>query len=176
MCKKKGQRGLVFLVFILVYSQSGTHTLTHIIANALSFWLSSPPICTQMQCNEGQPWSQLIKEANPQTLNELLFSPSSFLLLKCVKCRERARIKNPTWRHNPPLIQLESNLTTCVRRCSLAWGALPPPPWKCFFTLNTAACSGGLSRNRCEKRYNSFLCWQRRPGALLSWALGGGVI
>lgn len=54
-------------------------------------------------------------------------------------------------------------------------GEPPLPPLGNFFSTQQRA-AGFLSRNRCERQYNSFLRWQRRPGASLSWALGGGRI
>lgn len=71
------------------------HTPSCTLSPTLSFWRSSPPICTQARRNEGQPWSQLVKETNPQTLNEL---PSpSFLLLKRVKCTVRETDYKTNW-------------------------------------------------------------------------------
>lgn len=97
----------------------------HMITNTLPFWLFSPPICTQIQSNERQPWSQLIKEANPQTLNEL--SPPS--PLKMCKMHRVHINKSTTARHNPPLVQLESNLSTCIRICNGGgWGRPDPTP------------------------------------------------
>lgn len=160
-----------FEVSASVYS----HTFIHIIANTLTSWLSSSLICTHMQSNEGQPWSQLIKEANSQTLNELPLLPPRHAPLSrfpplpslkmCKMRRGREHKKDPTGRHNPPLIQLEDNLNASVRRCSRAGGASPHPSWIFFFFFNKAACAcrrcrgekGVLSRNRCEKWYNSFL-------------------
>ncbi len=100
VCGKEGQGGFGIesvSIGILAW-QTGTHTLIHIITNTLSFWLSSPPICTQTQCNEGQPWSQLIKEANPQTLNELLFFPLLLSPLKMCKMHREREYKKSNWK------------------------------------------------------------------------------